>query len=266
MLKQLKNLLPINIFKKQNTKNDLNRSGNPNFLIEPNKINKVLREIEATFLLCTVQIDGSKRSYSTSILKIETATNTIVLDELIPKEGNALLQEKKALKLSTFHQGLHLAFNLSQIESGIENGVTYYKAPLPERIFYPQRRKSPRVKVSLMDISFSGIAQGGTLVRGHVFDLSQEGAGINVNLPMHMHTDPIQRGDKLKKCQIVFDNFTMNFDFLVYLVKPLATGSSKVQIGGLFENISSKNQSKLENFITSVELTEIRKRRKTKTP
>lgn len=264
MLKQLKNLLPINVFKKQNTKNDLNRSGNPNFLIEPNKINKVLREIEATFLLCTVQIDGSKRSYGTSILKIESATNTIVLDELIPKEGNVLLQAKKALKLSTFHQGLHLAFNLSHIESGIENGVTYYKAPLPERIFYPQRRKSPRVKVSLMDLSFSGIAQGGTLVRGHVSDLSQEGAGINVNFPMH--TDPIQRGDKLKKCQIVFDNFTMSFDFLVYLVKPLATGPYKVQIGGSFENISSKNQSKLEDFIASVELSEIRKRRKTKAP
>lgn len=262
MLEKLKKWLSINNVKKQNTKNNFNRSGNPNFLTEPNRINKVLREIEATFLLCTVQIDGSKRSYSTSILKIETATNTIVLDELIPKEGNVLLQEKKALKLSTFHQGLHLAFNLSHMESGIANGVAYYKAPLPERIFYPQRRKSSRVKVSLMDISFSGIAQGGTLIRGHIFDLSQEGAGINVNFPVH--TDPIQRGDKLKKCQIIFENFTMNFDFLVYVVKPSATGSSKVQLGGSFENISGKNRSKLEDFITSVELAETRKRRKAK--
>ena len=169
-----------------------------------------------------------------------------------------MLQEKKALKLSTFHQGLQLAFNLSYIKAGISGGVTYYKAPLPERVFYPQRRKSPRVKISSIAISFTGIAQGGALVKGYISDLSQDGASININFPANK--DPIERGDKIKSCQIIFEKFTLNFDFIVHIVKR-TTGSSKLQMGGSFENLSKKNQTKLADFITSVERIELRKRK-----
>lgn len=257
MLKTLTNFLSKNIFKKSG-KNNFNRLKNPDFLVEPNKIISVLREIEATSLLCTIQIDSSRGSYSSSILKIRTDPNTIIIDELTPNEGNALLQEKKALKLSTFYQGLRLTFNLSHVETGISRGATYYKAALPERIFYPQRRKALRIKVSLKAISFSGIVQGGTLIKGTLFDLSQSGAYININSTAN--SGNIQHGDKIKKCQIIFENFVMDFDFIVRFVKSQSTGSSRLQIGGSFENLSNKNQSKLAGFITSMQRDEIRKR------
>jgi hypothetical protein len=53
----------------------------------------------------------------------------------------------------------------------------------------------------------------------------------------------------------------MDFDLSVRFVKPVSAASAKVQIGGLFENLSAKSQSKLSYFITSLERVEIRKQK-----
>ncbi|MGZ4960063.1 MAG: flagellar brake protein [Methylomonas sp.] len=237
---------------------DLVEPENPNFLTEPEKIVKLLSEIEASSPLCTIQIEDSNEDYSSSILDIKVNKNTIILDELIPREGNALLQRKKALKLFTFHKGIHLSFNLEKLETGHSHGITYYKALIPGRVYYPQRRRSPRIEIRTIDISFSGVAQRtGVSVVGYVFDLSRDGAGIEIPV----NRARVQRGDKIKGCQISFEDYVMDFDFNVRFVKPVSTGSSKVQIGGFFENLSPKSQSKLSHFITSLERVEIRKQK-----
>lgn len=237
---------------------DLAPPENPNFLTDPERIVKLLCEIEASSPLCTIQIEGSDEDYSSSILDIKVNKNAIILDELIPKEGNALLQGRKALKLFTFHKGIHLSFNLENLEIGHSHGIIYYKALIPERIYYPQRRRSPRIEISAIDIAFSGVAQRtGISVVGYVFDLSRDGAGIEIPV----NRARVQRGDKIKGCQISFEDYVMDFDFSVRFVKPASVGSSKVQVGGFFQNLSTKSQSKLSYFITSMERVEIRKQK-----
>jgi c-di-GMP-binding flagellar brake protein YcgR len=242
------------------TENDdeLSPFENPNFITDLDKINTLLTEIETSSPLCTVNIDGVDTEYSTSILGIKVDKNLIILDELIPKEGNDELQNKKSLKLSTFHKGIHLSFNLSDIETGSSRGIEYYKASLPEKIFYPQRRRSPRIEISSIDIPFSGVSERtGISVSGYLFDLSRGGAGID----MPINRARVQRGDVIKNCKISFEDYVMDFDFSVRFVKPVSINSSKIQIGGFFENLSSKSQSKLSYFITSLERVEIRKQK-----
>lgn len=231
---------------------------NPNFLVEPDKIVSLLSEIEVSSPLCTIQFEGSEDEYSSSILGIKAEKNLIILDELIPKEGNLRLQQQKSLKLSTYHKGIYLSFNLNDIESGSSRGIIYYKAALPTRIYYPQRRRSPRIEISSIDIAFTGVSERtGVNVSGYLFDLSRGGAGID----MPANRARIQRGDKLKNCKISFEDYTMDFDFSVRFVKAASGTSSKVQIGGSFENLSPKSQSKLSYFITSLERVEIRKQK-----
>lgn len=231
---------------------------NPNFLTDQEKIAKLLSEIENSSPLCTVQIEGSNEDFSSSILGVKLDKNAIILDELMPKHGNDLLLRCRSLKLSTFHKGIHLSFSLTDIEIGHSRGINYYKAPLPERVFYPQRRRSPRLEISSIDIPFSGVVQRtGISVGGYLFDLSRGGAGINVPV----NRARVQRGDRIKTCQINFEDYVMDFDLSVRFVKPVSASSSKVQIGGLFENLSSKSQSKLSYFITSLERVEIRKQK-----
>ena len=237
---------------------DLISFENPNFLTEPNKIANLLAEIESSSPLCSVQIEGTPEDFSSSILGVKLDKNVIFLDELMPKRGNDLLLLSRALKLSTFHKGIHLSFNLTGVEVGQSKGIQYYKAPLPDRIFYPQRRRSPRLEISSIDIPFSGVVQRtGISIGGSLFDLSRGGAGINVPA----NRARVQRGDIIKNCQMTFEDYVMDFDMSVRFVKPLSASSSKVQIGGLFENVSSKSQSKLSYFITSLERVEIRKQK-----
>jgi c-di-GMP-binding flagellar brake protein YcgR len=241
----------------QEDHDDLSPFENPNFITDPDKIINLLSEIETSSPLCTIQLNDTT-DYNSSILGIKTDKNLIILDELIPKEGNAELQNCKSLKLSTFHKGIHLSFTLTGIEMGYSRGITYYKAALPDRIFYPQRRRSPRIEISSIDIPFSGVSERtGISVSGYLFDLSRGGAGID--LPVNRAR--IQRGDKIKNCQISFDEYQMDFDLSVRFVKPTSINSSKVQIGGFFENLSSKSHSKLSYFITSLERVEIRKQK-----
>lgn len=231
---------------------------NPNFITDPEKIVNILSEIELSSPLCTIQIDSTSQEYNTSILGIKPEKNLIVLDELIPKEGNAELQKTKSLKLSTFHKGIHLSFNLSDIEMGYSRGISYYKACLPDRIFYPQRRRSPRIEISSIDIAFSGVSERtGISVNGYLFDLSRGGAGIDLSV----NRARIQRGDLIKNCQINFEDYLMDFDFAVRFIKPASINSSKIQMGGFFEKVSSKSHAKLSYFITSLERVEIRKQK-----
>lgn len=239
-------------------KDELSPFENPNFITEPDKIVSLLSEIEASSPLCTIQIDGAAEEYNSSILGIKPDKNLLILDELIPKEGNVALQNTKALKLSTFHKGIHLSFNLTEIEAGYSRGITYYKASLPQRIFYPQRRRSPRIEISSIDIAFTGVSERtGISVNGYLFDLSRGGAGID----MPVNRARIQRGDRIKNCQISFEDYVMDFDLSVRFVKQASLQSSKVQIGGFFENLSNKSQSKLSHFIASLERVEIRKQK-----
>jgi len=259
MFKKLKSLFAKEETTDNNEDNDeLSLFENPNFITDSDKIIGLLSEIEASSPLCTIKIDGVDEEYNSSILGIKSDNNLIVLDELIPTDGNAALQNIKSLKLSTFHKGIHLSFNLSKIEVGYSKGILYYKAALPERIFYPQRRRSPRIEISSIDIAFSGVSERtGISVNGYLFDLSRGGAGIDVPL----NRARIQRGDKIKNCQISFDEYTMDFDFSVRFVKQPASNSSKIQIGGFFEKLSNKSQTKLSYFIASLERVEIRKQK-----
>ncbi len=231
---------------------------NPNFITDKHRIINLLSEIEAHSPLCSVKVDGFQEDYSSSILGIKTEKNLLILDELVPKDGNTRLQTVKSLKLSTFHKGIHLSFNLSGIEIGSSRGLMYYKAALPDRVFYPQRRRAPRIEISSIDIAFSGVSERtGLSVNGYLFDLSRGGAGIDVP----MNRARIQRGDRIKNCQIVFEDYTMDFTLSVRFVKQTSVGSSKIQIGGLFDSLSNKSKTKLSHFITSLERLEIRKQK-----
>lgn len=242
----------------QAEEDDLSPFENPNFITDHNKIVSLLAEIEGGSPLCTIQIDGAPEDYSSSILGIKADKNLIIIDELTPGDGNRLLQTQKSLKLSTFHKGIHLSFGLSAIETGSSHGIAYYKAAIPGRVYYPQRRRSPRIEISAIDIKFSGISERtGISVSGRLFDLSRSGAGVDVTA----NRARIQRGDLIKQCRINVDDHDMEFDFAVRFVKSAAPNSPRVQMGGLFENLSNKSQAKLSYFVASLERMEIRKQK-----
>jgi len=233
-------------------------SSNPNFLTDQRKIQTLLKEIEEASPLCTIIIEGTTEQFSSSLLDIQLESNQIILDELLPKHGNALLLANTNLKLSTIYNGIRLAFKLSDIQPGCSRGIAYYKSAIPDRIYYPQRRVSPRIQITTLNILFSGVSgRTKATIGGSIFDLSRNGIGISS--PNNIAR--IQRGDSIKNCRISLDDQAINFDLIVRFVKTSSKGAGKTLIGGHFENLSSKGRNKLERFITSLEREEIRNRK-----
>jgi c-di-GMP-binding flagellar brake protein YcgR len=237
---------------------ELMKYENPNFLTDPEKIFKLLCDIELSSPLCTIQVEGANQDFSSSILGVKADKSALILDELTPIAGNAILQRSKAFKLLVFHKGIHISFTVSGVETGFAHGISYYKAAMPARIFYPQRRRAPRIEIRTIDIPFNGFSQKtGLSVGGYLYDLSRGGAGVE----MPANRARVQRGDIINRCQMSFEDYVMDFNFNVRFVKPAMPGMSRMQIGGMFENVSSKSEAKLSYFITSLERYEIRKQK-----
>ena len=256
MLRKIKN-----IFSKKEKQEESNSesSTNPNFLTDPTVINKLLKDIEETSPLCTISFEGTTEEFSSSILDVQLKNGQIILDEFVPKHGNEVLLTKKEFKLSTVFKGIHLAFKLSKIKTCESRGIAYYKAAIPDRIYYPQRRSAPRIEISTLNIPFSGVSdRTKSTVDGYIYDLSRDGIGIVTN----NNRAKIQRGETINNCLITIDNFRINFDLIIRFVKTSQQGSSKILIGGYFENIPSNKLNKLDHFFTTLEREEIRKKRR----
>jgi c-di-GMP-binding flagellar brake protein YcgR len=232
---------------------------NPNFLTEPVKIGNLLEAIETTRPLCTVTFDGIEEEFSTSILDINRNHKSLMLDELIPEYGNNLLHAKKAFKLSTFYNGIHLAFKLDKIQFSTADGIDFYTAHFPKRIYYPQRRKSPRISLHSARITFAGIAsRTKTSLGGIIFDISRNGVGITLT----DNRARIQRGDNIKSCAIILDDHRLDFELHVRFMKKSGTlDNPQIFVGGYFQNLSSKSQNKLSYFISAMEREQIRKQK-----
>ncbi len=235
-------------------------SVNPNFLTNQKKILDLLKHIEEASPLCTITIEGSNEQFSSSILEVELADGLIIFDKLSPSHGNKLITDKNKLKFSTIYDGIHLAFTVDNIAQGASQGNIHYKSTIPSKIFYPQRRSSPRFQITTFHIPFSGVSERTkATVGGSIFDISRKGLSLGVSITNNIAR--LQRGDLLQNCRMTFDNQTINFDLAIRFAKVTNKNTGKTIIGGYFENLSSKNKHKLERFVTSLEREEIRNRK-----
>ncbi|MGD0960146.1 MAG: flagellar regulator YcgR PilZN domain-containing protein [Methylomonas sp.] len=260
MLAKFRNIFSRNISASESEDIDVELAeyANPNFITEPAKISKLLNEIEAASPLCSVKIDGLDQDFSSSLLGINQSRQIVMLDELLPKYGNDLLLECRNAKVMLLHKGIHLSFVVNGMETGFANGIAFYKAPWPQRIYYPQRRRSHRIDVAGLNMPFSGVAQKNRFsVSGYIYDLSASGAGVQ----MPVNRSGLQRGDTINNCRIHLGDYAMDFDFSIRFVKNSPPGVAKILIGGCFENISPRSLTKLSYFVTSLERVEIRRRR-----
>ncbi len=229
------------------------RKAGPNFVTDPFRINTILKKLENNAQLCTITFSDQGEKFTSSILAVHPKRQEILLDELVPAHGNTLLEQKKGCKLSAYLEGIHLAFTLEDLTPVTHQGEKHYKTALPQRIYYPQRRKSPRVPIQSLRIAFAGISSiNNATVGGQLYDLSRTGIGVNLS-DNHAR---IKRGDQLIRCHIRLDEYRIDFDLHVRFVKKAP--QNKINLGGFFENLSSRDQKRLSAFVAQLERQYIR--------
>jgi c-di-GMP-binding flagellar brake protein YcgR len=232
---------------------------NPNIVEEPRKILKLLQQIIESPPLCTVTIPNANRTFFTSILGIEKEKNRLIFDQLTPLSGNSLLSQCPVIKVSSFVNGINLSFHLKEITQVASPEQPNYQALIPETIYYPQRRASPRIETDSTAISFHGTSKDtGLLIKGYVLDLSR--TGLCVALVKNGTT--LVSGEKLADCVIHLpDGSPFTFDLSVRSVRKSSPGNPQKQFGGFYTSVTVRNQNKLDRYICALERRQIRKRK-----
>lgn len=232
---------------------------NPSFITDRQKINKLLQQIIESPPLCTVTFRNSNKPFFTSILEVQSERNRVVFDELTPESGNKLINQSTSVKLFTYVNGVHVTFQLDEINREQSHNRIIYTARIPATVYYPQRRTSPRVQVESSAIDFQGTSKdSGLVLKGSVLDISRTGLCV----AFANSGGSIQSGDKLTNCLIHLpDENTFAFDLSVRSIRKSAQHERQKQIGGYFNALSPQHQSKLDRYFCALERQYIRKRK-----
>lgn len=232
---------------------------NPSFIIDKQKIAILLQQIIEAPPLCTASFRDSSQTFYTSILELQQSKNLLLFDELSPKPGNRLVSQNGSIKLSTFINGVHLSFHLNDVTVYQSGKRIIYQSKIPEMVYYPQRRTSPRIVLDSTAIDFQGTSKdSGMVIKGSVYDISRTGLCISYN----KSGNTLLNGDRLTSCLIYLpDDNTFAFDLAVRSVRKLHSNALQKQIGGYFNTLSPQNQHKLDRYVSALERQQIRKRK-----
>jgi len=230
---------------------------NPSFVSDPGKIVRLLQELLINPPRCTVTVANSDSLFLTEVLDIDPGF--ISFSPLEPTFGNQLLAEQRTLKLSTSLNGIPLTFSLQEISVDKSTNPVCLKAPLPEKIYYPQRRLTKRMATHSTVIEFRGTSRdSGITIQGYVTDISRGGLSVAYN----SSRGNIIRSDHLSQCIVrLSDNQSITFELTVSSSKKPLLGNSKRHLGGQFENLPPQEEKKLDRYLSTLERQQLRKRR-----
>jgi len=226
---------------------------NPNFITEPRKIIDMMRSMLGTPLICSIPSTLDEDVYISKIIELQVNKNLFFIKPLLPDFGNKELQKHKQLQLSTHLNGIHMSINLKKVTAHTLHNSLYYTAPIPERIFYPQRRKHTRFNTLEHNVTFYGISERtGATVCGSVVNLSRRGCALITNNA----SARARVGETLSDCQLNIGHHTrIYFELTIRHINTY--NDTLVILGGKFPKTGSmQEQIALDEFLADLETEE----------
>ena len=220
---------------------------------KPRIVDLLQRVLDSRAVL-SVHLKDDNNRYSSAILAIEPDTDSILIDELNPKQGHDRLAKVRQMNISARLAGVSVYFKteLSKIEE--ENGIALYRIPIPERILYEQKRGAFRVNIGagmVIPVFFSNpeLSLEGTLT-----DLSSTGAGAFIE------NQEIEKGTKLRCTIRPEEGESVSGEFEIRFSK-YDDAHKQYRVGGQFMNLTPQQRTQMERFVMSLQR-EIIKRKK----
>ena len=215
-------------------------------------------------ILFSVSIPGHQGQFTTALLGIYDEHGFIVLDELTPRVGHKLLLQNRRMHLSGRLAGVDIRLTTELIDAKSKAGVAYYKARMPEDLYYQQRREDFRVPTSGAQIIFHALrGEGGhQIVKGHVHDLSRKGLGVILDDPI-----TLEKGEILPSCSLSMEGETAvegwgggNVSFSLEVCFSASNDQRGItRMGGRFDNINSDGLRKVSQLLNQLERAQARR-------
>ncbi len=209
--------------------------------------------------LVSVMLPGSDARYTSTVLSVDPQTNTLLLDDLFPREGHEQL-----LRLGELQLFAHLgsgAMEFSARLDGVEetDGLSYFRLHLPETVNYMQRREGHRIVVAKLEIPAEVYDQRGASHPARVYDISGSGIGFLVSknnaLPL----------DTVIPCVLHFPAES-SLSCKVEFCDRRSAGANIDIVGGIFVGLDAQKEHILQRCTADLERRLLRMRREPISP
>lgn len=228
---------------------------------DPQRIAQLLNRMVDRHTLLTVLLPDSNAPYNSAILKIDTAAGYLLLDELTPAAGHRRLAVDSELKISGRLDGIEFAFHTVIIGLDESGGIAFYKAHLPERMFYNQRRSHYRARVSgAHPVSVHLSRPDGRLSTADLRDISL--GGLRARLKRGADIS-VTRGSHITHCAVDLPKQGQVACTLQVVHVHNSEPSGVVTFGGRFVDLSKEHQSAIQRFIAGLERDTMKARTRT---
>lgn len=143
-------------------------------------IHTLLQSLVRRRVLVSIYLPGSDQQYISTVLSVDTTSETLLLDELFPLSGHPLLEKAGQLRLFAHLGGAALGFSTTLAGVEQEEGLYFFRLSLPESVNYLQRREGHRVTVLRLGIHAELYDHNGKVHKSMLHDISTGGIGLAV--------------------------------------------------------------------------------------
>ncbi|WP_080394645.1 flagellar brake protein [Pseudomonas syringae] len=186
--------------------------------------------------------------FQSYLLEVDRDSNSMALDEMIPRDGERFIGNGESYRVEGFHDGVRIAWESSAHMDIVEaDGQRMYRGPMPDEVIYHQRRNAFRAALKLaqlVDVEIGGERLKSTLT-GKLLDISATGCKLRFEGDV---SDRMQLGQ-------VYDRFIAKLPFgamtapvelrHLYFEERFHTTFAGVR----FHNMSGLVQRQVERFV-----------------
>ncbi|WP_394234053.1 flagellar brake protein [Pseudomonas anguilliseptica] len=220
----------------------------PKVLKAPVEIVANLRQLQQNHDPLIITFHERNQRFQSYVINVDRDKNLLILDELVPNDGERYLANGEAFNVEAFHEGVRVAWKCEQnVRITEHEGARCYFSPMPLEVTYHQRRsafRAPLKQSELIKIELAGDKLR-TAIPGHLLDISA--TGCKLRFPGNISSS-LQAGQ-------VYERFTARFPFgamTTAIEVRHVQYEEKIDttfVGARFHRINGQEQRLVERFV-----------------
>ncbi|MNO94683.1 Flagellar brake protein YcgR [compost metagenome] len=222
----------------------------PKVLSTPLEIAANLRQLQESHDPLIITFHDRSQRFQSYVVHVDRESNTLALDEMIPRDGEKFIENGEHFRVEGFHDGVRIAWECNHaLKISEVDGNRCYRGAMPVEMTYHQRRNAFRAALKLsqlVDIILDGAhLKGNGALRGKLLDISATGCKLRFEGNVE---DRLQLGQ-------VYERFKAG--------NPLGLVDTMVELrhlhyeerinttfaGVRFHNLTGQAQRKVESFV-----------------
>lgn len=218
----------------------------PKVLTTPLEIAANMRLLMDSHDPLIITFEERSHRFQSYIIGVDRDSNEMLLDEMVPRDGEKFLANGEPFRVEGFHDGVRIAWEVKAQMTIMEERRSY-RGPLPEEVVYHQRRNAFRAALklaSLINIEIGGDKLKSPL-RGKLLDISATGCKLRFEGDV---SDRMQLGQVYERfiAHLPFGAMTTPVELRhLHFEEKINTTFAGVR----FHNISGLVQRQVERFV-----------------